>query len=273
MRIRFLGTAAYEAIPALFCTCDICQNARKVKGKEIRTRCGALVDGKIKLDFPPDTYLHILRDNLDFSALETLLITHSHSDHFAFHDIQARLAPYAVLPDGAKPLTVYGSRDVERMYRDRLERRDESRIRFRAIEPFKPFETAEGYTATALKAEHMQGHECALFYLLEKDGRKLLYAHDTAIFPAESFEYLKGRGIDLVSLDCTSGKADGGSGHMGVREALEMRERLLASGAAKNDAIFVLNHFSHNGGYTYQALSEEMDGTCLVSYDGMEIEF
>ena len=37
MRIRFLGTAAYEGIPALFCPCDICKNAREKGGRENST--------------------------------------------------------------------------------------------------------------------------------------------------------------------------------------------------------------------------------------------
>ena len=32
MKIQYLGTAAAEGLPALFCGCEICQNARKTKG-------------------------------------------------------------------------------------------------------------------------------------------------------------------------------------------------------------------------------------------------
>ena len=38
MKIKYLGTAAAEAIPALFCTCDVCRKARKVGGRELRLR-------------------------------------------------------------------------------------------------------------------------------------------------------------------------------------------------------------------------------------------
>ena len=56
MVIRYQGTGAYEGIPALFCPCDTCREARKAGGAEIRSRSGALVDGTLKLDFPPDAY-------------------------------------------------------------------------------------------------------------------------------------------------------------------------------------------------------------------------
>ena len=59
MKIKFLGTAAAEGIPALFCDCRVCQNARRVGGKEIKTRSQAIVDDKILIDFPADTYTNL----------------------------------------------------------------------------------------------------------------------------------------------------------------------------------------------------------------------
>lgn len=32
MKIRFLGTGASEGVPALFCKCAVCENARKRRG-------------------------------------------------------------------------------------------------------------------------------------------------------------------------------------------------------------------------------------------------
>ena len=39
MKLVFLGTAAAEAIPALWCGCNICREARRRGGKDIRRRC------------------------------------------------------------------------------------------------------------------------------------------------------------------------------------------------------------------------------------------
>lgn len=47
MKIKYLGTAAAEGIPALFCRCDICKEARKRGGREIRTRSQAIIDEKL----------------------------------------------------------------------------------------------------------------------------------------------------------------------------------------------------------------------------------
>ena len=39
MKLKFLGTGAAEAIPALWCECELCQNAIRKGGKELRRRC------------------------------------------------------------------------------------------------------------------------------------------------------------------------------------------------------------------------------------------
>ena len=54
MLIDFLGTGAAEGIPAIFCRCAICENARRVKNKEIRMRTGVVIDKTLLIDFSPD---------------------------------------------------------------------------------------------------------------------------------------------------------------------------------------------------------------------------
>ena len=56
MYITYQGTAAAEGVPAVFCDCEHCRYARAAGGKEIRMRSGALIDGKLKIDFGPDAY-------------------------------------------------------------------------------------------------------------------------------------------------------------------------------------------------------------------------
>ena len=83
MEIQYLGTAAAEGWPALFCSCEICKQAREIRGKELRTRTQAVIDGKLLIDFPPDTYAHALTNQLELGSIRHLLITHSHMDHFS----------------------------------------------------------------------------------------------------------------------------------------------------------------------------------------------
>lgn len=268
MILRYLGTAAAEGIPALFCSCPVCALARKVGGREVRTRSGALIDGRLKLDFPPDSYLHQLRDGLDYTDLEHLLITHSHDDHFALHDLGYRRKGFANLPEGLPPLTVYGNDSVGRAL-EPLIREAPDRYAFHQMVPFVKVQVA-GYQITPLPAQHMQEEAC-LIYLIERAGKKILYAHDTGIPPEESLEALAGQAIDLISLDCTCVADDTTRGHMGLSACRQVRARLLDSGAAAGHTRFVLNHFSHNGRVSHAQLVQEAP-EFTVAYDGLEVE-
>ena len=90
MKIQFLGTAAAEAVPAIFCACEMCRYARKKAGKELRTRSGAMIDDVIKIDFGPDSYHHALQNGLDYSKVHSLFITHTHSDHLQLQELACR---------------------------------------------------------------------------------------------------------------------------------------------------------------------------------------
>ena len=63
MRIRYLGTAAAEGFPAVFCNCAACKMARELG--ELRTRSQALIDETLLVDLPPETYYHTVRFGID----------------------------------------------------------------------------------------------------------------------------------------------------------------------------------------------------------------
>ena len=75
MKFRYLGTAAAEGWPAVFCNCDHCHRAKKAGGRNIRTRSQALINDDLLIDFPSDSYHHALHCGLDFSACRYLLVT------------------------------------------------------------------------------------------------------------------------------------------------------------------------------------------------------
>ena len=60
MQFTYLGTAAAEGWPAVFCRCKYCLEAQRLGGKNIRTRSQAIVNDDLLIDLPPDTYLHKL---------------------------------------------------------------------------------------------------------------------------------------------------------------------------------------------------------------------
>ena len=80
--------------------------------------------------------------------------------------------------------------------------------------------------------------------------------------------------LDLVSLDCTQQKYRESGYHMGFYDDVEQKERLIKAGLADGKTIWVVNHFSHNGGWLHEELEAQAEKYgFLASYDGMSVEF
>ncbi len=265
MYITYLGTAAAEGVPAIFCDCEFCRYARAAGGKEIRMRSGALIDGVLKIDFGPDAYAQSLRFNLNYVPVNHVLITHSHEDHFSPDELSRICPPYS---HRKEPLNVYGDARVGEMIEKYLK---EGLLTFTQVKPFETLRIGE-YDVTPLEAVHaIHSGEEPLFYLIERNGRRLLYAHDTDLFTDRDFEFLAGKKMDLISMDCTNGVLDlKYIGHMGINKNIALREKLLAIGAADEKTVFVANHFSHNGLVPHDEMERRLPGF-KVSYDGMTL--
>ncbi len=270
MKLQYLGTAAAEGVPALFCTCPVCVFARQHGGKDMRTRFQALVDDRLLLDFPPDTYAHYLKYGFDLPEIAHLIVTHSHSDHFYPMDLEMR-SPSFCHP-GADVLNIYGNSAVEEGFNRVLKMEPKVALynAFHQVSHGAVFHAGD-YEVLALAALHNIKEEC-LFYRIQNKGKTLLFAHDTGVFPEKSWELLMGTRLDLVSLDCTCQREKDGSNHMGLADVAEVKERMLREGIADEKTVFVAAHFSHNGGWTHEKMTAEgaMYGI-LTAYDGMEV--
>ena len=276
MKLQYLGTAAAEGIPAVFCECETCRKSRMSGGKNIRTRSQALIDDSILIDFPQDTYMHYLKFDIPLSKIKTCLITHSHQDHLYPLEMVMRKDGFSHIEDKC-PLTFYTDESGFNMLTD-------LKIPFgitedimlvKQIKLCEPF-FAESYKITALRATH-DINSSPVVFLIEKDGKTIFYSNDTSEYPKESVEYLQkyGKPIDLISLDCTEACNDTiYSGHLTLGRCIELRKELLNIGVADEKTVFVLNHFSHNGkNVVYDEFVEiAKEYNFEVSYDGMTIE-
>lgn len=275
MKIKYLGTGASEGIPALFCRCPICNEARKRGGKELRSRSQAIIDDQLLVDFPADSYYHIQKYNLDFSSIKTLLITHSHDDHFYPFDLLMRLPAYAHNM-GEKKLHIYGNHEVGCYLKEAADRFSVSQIwefiEYHEVKIFESFKV-DSYTVYPLPARHMK-NENALIYLIEGGGKTLLYGNDTGLFYDEVWDFLKNRKIDCVSLDCTMGKHPTDPAHMGFPNDIDIQERLNEMNCTNQYTKWVCVHFSHNGGMLYKEMKEwAAEKNFEAAWDGMEIKF
>lgn len=275
MKIKYLGTAAAEGIPALFCTCEVCQNARKVGGKEVKTRSQSILDDKILIDFPADTYMHALYHGVDLPNIRTCLITHNHGDHLYTADLWCRGKGIAYGVEGTT-LNMYAYENAyEQIDTFVKEAVSDNRVAAHAITPFEPFEV-EGYTVTALDASHDK-KSSPVIYWIEKEGKTLFYANDTSDFPEKTWDFLakSGQKADLLSLDCTEMLHETTYvGHSDLRGAVKIVEHLKAIGVVTDATKVVLNHFSHNGRATHEQFAQAAAAYGFeVAYDGLTVEF
>lgn len=280
MKIKYLGTAAAEGIPALFCACETCKKAAKAGGKEFRSRTQALIDDSLLIDYPPDTLMHCFASGIDLSKINHCLITHSHSDHMYLNDFSL-LKPGYSHRNSSELFRIYASEENTLKINGYINSVEAKPEEFMEIIPVYPYieSVAGDFKVTPLEAVH--GHNSApLIYIIENgEGKKLLYAHDTNYFAESVWKYIeesKTR-LDFVSLDCTQANDPEMKyiGHMNLADNIKVKKRLSEMGAADEKTVFCCNHFSHNGAQANYAEFEPIakEHGFLTSYDGMTVEF
>lgn len=206
----FMGTGAGCGVPAFFCDCPACQEARR-EPRARRGDCGVMVRGEktLLIDTPPDIRHQLLRE--DVRAVDQLLYTHAHFDHLGgLGELE-----YMVQLVTKQPLPTYGSADaldgVAQEFHYMRYCLDEH-----VLEPFDRLEF-DGVRYTALPVTHAPG---TYGYLIETPDTALFYASDTGRLPAETAERV--RGADIIALDATFWKRNWSpDAHHSVQETIE----------------------------------------------------
>ena len=274
MKIRYLGTAAAEGIPAMFCYCENCRRARKAGGRNIRTRSQTLIDGKLDIDFPADAYMHELQNGLNYADIRYYLVTHVHDDHFYPMDFGYMNHGLGHVPEDHPGYDVYGSEDILAGFRSLDSLGEMDYLRIHTLSPFVT-EKIGDYHVTPLMSNHGTAHPYS--YVISDGAKCILYLHDTGILPEPTRNYLKTAGlhIGLVSFDCTGGNFErlNYTSHLCFREVREHTQLFREYGIIDDSTVLVVNHFSHNSPqviYDDRKLYE--DYGYVMSFDGMEIE-
>lgn len=273
MKIKYLGTGAFEGVPALFCDCEVCKKARRLDGRNVRSRSQALINDELLIDFNADTCMHSQRYGFSLANIRACLITHAHCDHLYPDDVEAAGEPFS---HDHRPIRFFAPDDCREKLKPFVGKTNGGAVAF-TVSHGKRFDIDGKYNVLPFRANHDKTLDC-LFYSIECEGKRLLYAHDTGVFFEDVWQSLKTeKRFDLVSLDCTGCLGLNGEwrdGHMSLKTNVETVERLKSEGLVDADTRIVLNHFSHNGGQVYDemiAAAEEYGFT--VAYDGAEFEF
>ena len=280
MKVVYLGTAAAEGIPAMFCGCEVCKRALARGGRNIMTRSQMLIDEGLLIDFAADTYSHFLSQKKTLCDIEHILITHAHTDHFTFEEFFNRYEgiAYNVKVEKVKMyMSEYAYKLMKSSFaiRNKMETEQQAkRFEFIILKPYEEIKVGE-YMVTPLPAVHAAPKE-ALLFLIEKDGKTLFYGNDTGYFPETIDDYLvqKRKKIDLLSLDCTKCNTEFDYyTHMTMLEGKRIADRFMKKGLLSENVKLYYNHFSHNGAMIYDELKQvakEQYGF-EVSYDGLVV--
>lgn len=271
MKLQLNGTGASEGFPSIFCSCPYCTEARKTGGKNIRHRTSSCIDGKILIDFSPDTYSVCTERKVDLSKIHHLIVTHSHADHFFPTDLHYLLPPFC---RDAQEFSIYGNAAVHKKFMAEHKENPNllSHVVFQELSANVPF-LIEDYKITPIPTFHDKKEECFI-YAVEKDGKEILYGHDSAMFPEETWKSLTGHLFSLVVLDCTSIETGHHfPNHMGIPDNRVVRDRMISEQMADSNTLFVLTHFAHSFNPLHNHVAEAASKNGFTAaYDGMILE-
>lgn len=258
MQIEFLGTGAAD------------WDLESRKGREdYRRYASALINGDLLIDPGPHVpdYLEKKRPNGLFDRLETVLITHSHPDHFCTETIR-------MLCSGGRR-SVYAEETLIAKARRAVP--DALSEVFHVLIPGKTVRIGR-YRVTPVRSNHCAGQgECSFNYLIEEDdGKALFYGLDSAWLTNEAWCAFHRKRLSAMVFDCTIGFCEKdwrAFSHSGVEMIGLMKQSLLNCGCCDGNTLFLLSHFSRTLVPEHSELEQRLAGTGLIAaYDGMTVD-
>jgi phosphoribosyl 1,2-cyclic phosphodiesterase len=282
MQVTFLGTAAANAFPEAFCSCENCKNARALGGPSLRKRSSLLVNDDLLIDLGPDVMTASNQHGCPLTQVRYCLQTHGHDDHLDTSHFLSRSPGFGVV--GAPLLHFYASGGTLRVAAHRLEAdcaplsflhpdmRQHLNVQLHQVEPFETFSVGS-YRVTALPAAHDPGVGSLVYAIVVKEW-SLLYATDTAALKEEVWEALHRGGLrfDIAVLDHTYGPKQKGTDHMSARDVSETVARLREERLLKPEGRGFATHIAHEGNPPHPELvAFAADHGYEVAYDGLTL--
>ncbi|MBR2426266.1 MAG: hypothetical protein IKB16_05935 [Lentisphaeria bacterium] len=273
MKVQVLGSAAAEGVPGYFCECPICIEARENKGKNLRRRTSYLLDDDTLIDCGPDFARQRDEFHVQTLKLKRIIFTHAHKDHLDIYPFLIRQKRYSVVHTS---LTIIAdTAPLERIRKETGCTFEEMFLREKHIAPGDTVQD-EDLTVYAVRAAHPI-ETTPLNYFLTRNGKTVLFQNDSGWWSDETWkmaaEYDKK--ADMVILESTTafGRPDFDAHHLGANATLRFRDRLLELGIIRDNAVCIVNHFSHHGDPRHERLEKFfLPHNIIPAYDGMVAE-
>ncbi len=232
----------------------------------IRGSTSSLLNGHTLIDCGATGLGNLHRFQVPFSAVDTLLITHSHSDHFQ----PAQITELAA--GRSKPLEVYASPEaLELLPQD-------GSIAPHPLAAGMKFQLGE-LGVTALPANHLTNiaGEEAFHFAFESAAGNLLYALDGAGMLKRAIQLIDHLRFELIIFDCTM--ADSGDyrifEHTDIEMVIHLMKTLRTLKIVDGSTRIVLNHLARTLWPPTEAeRRQKIAGTNFeLAFDGMELQF
>jgi phosphoribosyl 1,2-cyclic phosphate phosphodiesterase len=235
-------------------------------------RTATLVNDDLLFDFGPDLVAATQRFGVRLSHLETLLVTHAHSDHLLPGNLIWRGPDFCPTP--ITPLRIFGPGPVARAIVHEPHwptLAEQGAISLEAVRPGQRWWSGQ-YQITALPANHELDSE-ALLYIVTDGTHKLFYATDSGPLAERGWRTVAQESpFDAVLMEETMGRAPQWTGHHNVESFLEAHQRFTREGWLTERALFVAFHFSHQSNPPHDELVRAFaPHGVLVAYDGLEL--
>lgn len=285
----FLGTGASEGIPCVFCTCEYCNSARKLKGKNIRTRSSFMIDESSMIDFSPDIFKQCMDNNITLSQLKNIFFTHTHDDHLDFSEL---ITITSATPAPKNKVNLYFSEAAAGMFESvkrhyalnygEYTKRYFEGFKVVILQPYEEYEI-DSLRVTPILSSHSsygKGEKGFNYLIKSKEGMTFLYGCDTGWYADETWEFLQDRALDFLIIECTYGMnneilKEFSGDHLDYKNMMAMLNKFEKINVITQQTPVYVTHISHVMPLAYDALQIQMNEekyNITVAYDGMTVD-
>jgi phosphoribosyl 1,2-cyclic phosphate phosphodiesterase len=256
VHMLFMGTAAAEGVPSIFCSCSTRTAARVNRAKDIRQRSSVLINDELLIDLGPDLCSFCAELGMFLGEVRYVLQTHPHEDHLDGLSLYSR--HQGTFVQGVHRMTWYCAQAVvDRVNaltfngESRFETAAEQEVRHLTVETIKPWQEMSfgRYRVQTVEANHDDGAQAMLFAIEDtRTGGRLFYGTDTGPLPDGTWTQLAELGwvCDVFVLDHTSGWGPRYHRHMNHEQFQEEVQAARACGPLRDDTRVIGTHFAHH---------------------------
>jgi phosphoribosyl 1,2-cyclic phosphate phosphodiesterase len=235
------------------------------------------------VDFPYEIVSQTRDFGVDLQGVKTILVTHSHKDHFhpyilawrfaINNDICLNIEKFGPRFSPLPLTTLYGNREVCRLTGEELGKLENYALSLHEIHPFEEFGCG-GKTVMPVRANHhTEKTEPPLNFIIFDGVSTLFYGLDSGWFLPETYEVIKKYKFDAVIVEGTFGLASVDEQHFDFKQVKAAKQLFAGDGLLKKGSAFIATHFCPHHSPTHDEIEAYFAGENIIpAYDGMEIE-